>query len=207
MRVKGPCFSTSAAGRLGQTLVFRRSPHGVIVELRKKQPDPRAVRQISQRAALDLIARLWRHLPLPDRLAWASLVPREGASPYHAFVRRNLQRWRGYLAPIRVPGEQPPAENPSGGGLSLDVAANRVDGRVYVNNPADGIAIFFHRSKAELFHCNQANLIHAIPLTVAAYYGFTDSQLAPGRYFYRHRYANPDASWSVQGTARAADVE
>ena len=204
MRVVGPLHSAAASGGFGPWLNFRRTPSGTIVELRHPVRDRRSPRQISQRAAMDLIAKLWAALPLPQRLAWASLVPREAATPYHAFVRRNLARWKGYLAPVRQPDGGPPGADPAGGGLALDTAYRRVDGRVYVSVPANGLAIFFHRDTAPLFHCNGTNLIAAVALSAVGYYRFSDFPLAPGRYYYRHRYAQPQGSWSVEGTAREA---
>lgn len=206
MRVQGPLHSALASGTLGRTLCYRATARGVLVEIRPPYPDRRSPAQRSQRAALDVMARIWKQLPLPDRLAWASIVPRTAPTPYHAFLRHNLQRWRGYLPPLRRPTPDPLGEPASGGGLSLDVAPRRVTGKVYVNLPRDGLALFFHRSTEPLFHCGGHNLVSALPLGPPGYHTFTDSPLAPGTYYYRHRYAQPDGAWSAEGTVRAAVV-
>jgi len=206
MRVKHPLGSLQASGSLGRYLSFSSTPAGCLVRLRRAPRQTRTPAQRSHRALWKYLPLLWHQLPPADQLAWAIFTPKHAPTPYHAFIKSNVARWRSRLAPIPNPQIPVDPAYASGGGLSLDVAYRRIDGRVFVAAPGDRATIFFHRAASPGLTPSATNLIRAIPIAAAGYHTFSDFPLAPGTYYYRHIYGYADGSWSVAGTERSAAI-
>lgn len=184
-KLLGPLFSRSATATLAKLLTFVRTGQATKARHRVDPDDPRSGLQISARAMLRFLASQWAALTAAQKLTWVNRAALTNVSPYHAYLARNLQLWRGFHAPSK--------SDPWTGTGNL--------GRVNIGPATDGVhhvhitftsvltddvwSIRIHRATTTGFTASRANLVHVLPRPTTTSYTWIDHALPVGGYYYK----------------------
>lgn len=104
-----PLFSLSASGKLGGTLVYRKSRRQHIVVTKRDPANPRSPAQVSQRNwFLECIAA-WHQLTPEEQQSYASRDPRIGANPAYL---NFMHEWLVGVVPLHAPDHKKDQRDP-----------------------------------------------------------------------------------------------
>lgn len=109
VRLTGPMFSLTAAGKFGRAIVFAATRGVAYARMLVQPANPRSASQVSTRAMMRFLAQQWEPLTPTQKETWEAPAAIAGYSPFNSFVSRNMLRWNIYDTPS---GEYP--INPAG---------------------------------------------------------------------------------------------
>ncbi len=132
--LKGPCMSLKARGSLAGTIVYtgNRSTH--VVKRQNSKTNPNTIPQRSHRNMLRYLAASWTRLIVPAHASWVGNVPITEYSPFHWYLKWNMERWRRGKAPAWWYGNQDSGATPT----MTDWATRNRNGYVRLLWPASG---------------------------------------------------------------------
>jgi hypothetical protein len=144
VKVFAPMMSLDASGSLGQAVTFSKWKGRNYVRERVIPSNPKSAAQVGRRAMFKWLTQTWASESSADKATWQDLADQLIASPFNAYVSRNMENWHNYLAPIQTPDDvrsNTPSDN------ALTAAAweeNRIKLTVSGTtlNAAKGILIF-----------------------------------------------------------------
>lgn len=185
VKLKGPSISLGAAGSLGGSLVFATNKGRAYAKKLTKPHQPRTSPQVSQRALTRYLTRLWSSLTPLAMATWLDAAVPPDESPYHTYLRINLDRWSRFEAPSAV--YPVTAVLPPCTGLTLTPTARN---RTILLHPAFGAAAvnagyILHRNAVPFVAPAKSNCIAAAQLTSTVTQDLVDGPLAAGAYYYR----------------------
>lgn len=111
VRLTGPTLGGQASGSLADALTFSKSKGRNYVKFKASPKQPNTNPQIAIKAALAGLSNAWTTLAAAAQQTWQSEATRLEISPFNAYLKWNLHRFRSKLPPA--------SEFPSG----TDVAA------------------------------------------------------------------------------------
>lgn len=187
-KLTGPLFSRSATATLARLLTFVRTGAATKARQRVTPDDPRSGLQISARAMMRFLASQWTSLTAAQKLTWAARATLTNVSPYHAYLARNLQLWRGFHAPSKSDpwtgtGSLPTSPTTSGSG-----GVRHAHFTVNFTLVMQGWAAVIFRSKTTGFTTSRLNAVAILPIPLLKKITFVDHALPPGTYYYKARH-------------------
>lgn len=99
VKLKGPGQATGASGTLADTLTFSTWKGKAYLKTHAKPKQPRTNNQIAMRAILRFLSEQWKNVPAIEQAKWNTLANAATFSPFNAYQRLNLSRWRSQLSP------------------------------------------------------------------------------------------------------------
>ena len=114
-KVKGPLFSLTAFGTVGNLLTFRRTPGKVAVYLKPVPTDPESGAQLWQRGNFASAVSAWGALSGASKAWWNMYAAGGKVSGYICFVRDYLRGGEPYVPPSQCNDGYPCLRNTTPG--------------------------------------------------------------------------------------------
>jgi len=105
--LKAPLFSLTAHGSFAGLLNYAGTTRPTLRKHPSRSTRHRSAQQISQTSRLLWLTRRWARLSSADQTSWTSVAEALDLSPYHAFVRANLARFKTGDFPISNVNDEP----------------------------------------------------------------------------------------------------
>lgn len=188
VKVRGPSLSLRAGGSLAGVLTSSSWKGRGYIKKLTVPTNPNTPAQASMRAIEAALARAWDTVPAARQGTWSPAAAADNLSPFNAFCRTNLRRWRSFLGPSSY---YPPTNY----GFPLTIASEAATGRkrtILVSATCTSITvegfILFFRGSSPGFATAWDNLIYAAFIPAAGTtYNHVDGPLDPGTYYYNFR--------------------
>jgi hypothetical protein len=198
--LNGPLMSLDASGSVAGALTFSKWKGRNYVRQLVTPANPKSVKQVSVRSMMQFLSQNWAALGATPKGTWDAPAAADSISPFNAFIRSNLARWRNFLSPTE---SHPPANTGTAGTLSAQsitagVRQLTVNLTLTAANNNWGVLIF--RDPVTGFTPSFSNLVMAKLKTTTPQESWVDTPLAPGTYYYRMR---PFTTEGVLGAAFA----
>jgi len=196
VKVKSPMMSLSASGSLGGAIVFSTWKGTPYVRTLVKPVNPRSAAQTGIRAMLKYLAQIWAALSAGTQSFWDPLAENANISPFNAFVKHNMQRWREYHGPTTLP-------EPTVGANATTITQVLTGGQrnILVSvDPSAAIAdscVAIFRSAGVIAATNWNVCIAVVPAPTTDPVLFTDAPIVAGTYHYRSQHCDADGNLGV----------
>lgn len=96
-KVQGPLFSLGASGKLGGAIVYAIWKGRAYVRELVKPANPKSDKQLSVRAMMKWLSQEWAGIGGTAQDSWEDLADADVVSPFNAYIKKNLRRWRNFL--------------------------------------------------------------------------------------------------------------
>lgn len=193
VKVRAPMLSMEASGSIGGALVFSSWKGTAYVRSLVKPVNPKSAAQLGVRAMLKFLAQIWATVTAPDKATWDTAAENANISPFNAFVRDGMQRWRN--------GQYPSAASPAVGATTAITTTQTLTGGqrniVITNEPSaddSNWGIIIYRSTAAIVTPNWNNCIAVVPANGTNEVRYTDAPLVAATYHYRSAVLKDDGS-------------
>jgi len=183
-RVQGPLFSLGASGKLGGAIVFAIWKGRAYVRELVKPANPKSDKQLSVRAMMKFLSQEWSGIGSPAQVTWEDLADADVVSPFNAYIKKNLRRWRNFLG-IGQDADPAAGDNgPTNGAGSAAGGVRMATVTMAVTTVADawGLAIF--RKTGSAVTAAFDNLVAVLPYDGTNDVVFVDTPLDPATYHY-----------------------
>jgi len=188
VKLYAPLFSLGASGTIGKAVTFSNWKGIAYARQRVVPANPKSVLQVSVRAMMRFLSQAWTDIGSTPQGSWDAPAAATNVSPFNAYIKHNLQRWREFQPPSQT---HPAPETGTEPVATLDSA---VGGPSYIDltftittlNDVWGVILF--RSPTGSFTPSRANAIRVIPITGTGELVYTDSNLDAGDYYYDAKF-------------------
>lgn len=148
VKLTGPGLGQKATGSLAGQLTFSDWKGKAYLKKHAKPKQPRTAPQVSMRAMMTFLSQQWSAIAPADQATWNDLAAQTVISPFNAYQKTNLQRWRNYEPPTKAypaaaAGTQPDVQN-----YATVCHGNYANLRVLLGALNDGWAVNFHAKLA-----------------------------------------------------------
>lgn len=185
--VTAPLLSLDASGKVADAIVFSKWKGRNYVRSLVKPANPRSGGQVSMRAVMRYLSQQWANLSTVEQATWQAYADQLVASPFNAYVSRNLFRWRNFLAPGKNDPVPETGTVASVDGFTATGGVRQVSILVDISIPADNWGCLIFKG-ATGFASSFSNLIAVTRNETGSQDAtFVDSPLVPGTYFYNGR--------------------
>ena len=99
VKLTGPGLANEASGSLAGQLTFSNWKGKAYLKKHTKPKQPRTPRQLSMRHTMTFLSQEWNAIPPVYHATWDDLARASNISPFNAYQKVNLQRWRNFQAP------------------------------------------------------------------------------------------------------------
>ncbi len=185
VKVNAPAMSLDASGSLAGILTFSKWKGRNYVRQLVRPANPKSALQVGVRSMFRFLSQEWAGIIAAEKATWQTKADQDIVSPFNAFMKENMQRWRLFHLPSMA---TPAAETMTPGTIVTPVVTG-AEGHITLTDSsvptADndwGYAIF--RDPAEIINVNWDCCIAVIPTNDVAL-NYVDSPLAAGLYHYR----------------------
>jgi len=189
VKVKAPMMSLSASGSLGGALVFSSWKGTPYVRTLVTPSNPRSAAQMGIRAMMKFLSQAWVDLTAPNQATWDEVALNDSISPFNAYVRYNLSRWRQFKTPSK---ELPAAETADSRTVTQSLTGGIRNILVSMTPSANtnewGLIVF--RSAATIVTPNWNQVVAVVRSNGTNAVIFTDAPLVAGTYHYRSATLN-----------------
>ena len=183
VKLTGPGLAQSASGTLGGELTFSNWKGKAYLKQHRKPKQPRTGGQVGMRSIMRFLSQQWSAIAPVDQATWADLAAADAISPFNAYLKQNLHRWRNFQRPSHAwPATQ-------AGGLGVD-ANHGISGSVrsiivwyQITSLADFWAMQVHEVTAHGEPITWNNLRHLEPITGTGWTNFTLSPFDAGTHY------------------------
>lgn len=185
--VYAPLMSLDASGTIGKAITFSKWKGRNYVRKRVVPANPKSVLQVSTRAMMRFLSQAWTDVGSTPQGSWDEPAAAINVSPFNAYIKNNLQRWREFQPPAQT---YPAPETGTEPVVTLDSATGGpsfVDVEFTVTTLNDVWGVILFRSPTGTFSTSRANAMRVIPITGTGTLVYTDSNLAAGDYYYDAR--------------------
>lgn len=194
VKLRGPCLSLDAAGSIGQALTFSTWRNRPYAKHYATPANPRSPAQTGWRAMVGFLQRYWSLLTTPQQATWESLAEQSNTSPYNAFTRYNLIRWRHFHYPTKTYPATELLDYGNVGVWSFTTTLPRaIQQTLRFSAEYDNWGYVLFRSTSTGFTPAPANAVYIFPIEDAANHYYLDAPLEPGTYYYRLARFSDDA--------------
>lgn len=107
VKLTRPGLAQGASGTLADQLTFSNWKGKPTLKLKQDPRQPKAPGQKAMRAIMAFLSSGWSKLAPQFKDSWNALAAASNVSPFNAYQRENLRRWRSFLRPS---ASYPPAE-------------------------------------------------------------------------------------------------
>lgn len=143
VKLRAPALGRDASGSLAGQVIFSTWKGKPYVKKHTKPKQPRTPKQVSMRAMMAFLSKQWSGLADVDQATWQNLALASQISPFNAYQKENLKRWRNYQAPSNVyPATQAGTDAQVTNWRTICLGFHAVIG-IYINNQNDGWGVAF----------------------------------------------------------------
>lgn len=103
MKVTAPLMSLDASGTLGKAFVASKWKGRNYMRRHVVPSNPRSAGQTANRAMIAFLSQYWHLMTALNQAEWNALAAQGNFSPFNAFVRYNMNRWKQYTMPFETP--------------------------------------------------------------------------------------------------------
>lgn len=206
VKVAGPAFSLDASGSLGNAIVFSKWKGRPYVRERIIPANPRSDGQKAMRAMLTWLAQQWAAQSAADQASWDDPADADVISPFNAFTKSGLKRWRNFTSPGQeypVPGTGTEATL-NDWTATAGVRSVTVEQTITTVNNNWGTCIF--RSLTSSFTTAWNNLVAILLADDVSSHTWVDTPLEADTYYYNARNFTEDGVLGVEQTEQSAVV-
>jgi hypothetical protein len=184
-RIQGPLHSDGASGTFAGSLTFAAWKGRPYCRERVDPANPKSALQVGVRCMFGWLSKAWADLlSAPDRASWDVEAQPLQISPYDAFIKSNMARWKNSLPFFGLAGDTLAA-------CSLTITTFTTTGdagfvNIAITPSATGASGFIiYRSDSEITDPTRANAIAVVNADGGNAVSYVDSNLAAGTYHYR----------------------
>lgn len=196
VKVKAPMMSLAASGSLGGALVFSTWKGTPYVRTLVTPTNPKSAAQTAIRAMMKFLSQDWENLTAPNQATWDETALNDSISPFNAYIRYNLSRWRMYKTPSK---ELPAAETADARTITQSLTGG-IRNILISNTPSaatDQWGILIMRSLAAIVTPNWNLVVAAVKSDGTNAVIYTDAPLVAATYHYRSATFNKDGDIGV----------
>lgn len=192
VKLSAPALSIAASGKLGGALVFSNWKGRAYARTLVTPANPKSGLQVGMRSMFKFLSQEWNGLAAPAKAAWVTAAAAMNVSPFNAYMKLGLERWRRFTSPwqgddVDEGGTIPVFSN-------LDVAGGPRHAVITIEtttaNDEWGICLF--RSPTGTYDTALSNCVAVIPTDGTNDVVYLDSPLDAGTYYYDIRYFTDD---------------
>lgn len=99
VKLTGPGLAGAASGTLGDELIFSNWKGKAYLKKHAKPKQPRTANQVAMRAIMSFLSNQWSQITPAHKATWDDLAAASRISPFNAYQRANLTRWRNFQRP------------------------------------------------------------------------------------------------------------
>lgn len=99
VKLTGPGLARAAGGSVAGQLTFSNWKGKPYLKKLTKPKQPRTQGQVAMRAILAFLSPEWSIISAAARATWMDLAHLDQISPFNAYLKENLKRWRSFLRP------------------------------------------------------------------------------------------------------------
>jgi len=206
VKLYAPLFSLGASGTIGKAVTYSNWKGIAYARQRVVPANPKTVLQVSVRAMMRFLSQAWTDIGSTPQGSWDAPAAATNVSPFNAYIKHNLQRWREFQAPSQT---HPAPETGTEPTATLDSAVggdSYIDVTMTITTMSDVWGMILFRSPTTTFATSRANAIRVIPITGTGELVYTDSNLTAGTYWYDARFITKEGvlgaeEGEVSGTA------
>lgn len=195
VKLLGPALGQEASGSLAKSVIFSKSRGRPYLKLHQKPKQPRSLAQQSMRAIMSFLSQQWSTLGPTPVNSWNTLALASNISPFNAYQRENLNRFKDGLAPSTT---YPAAETGLHAVLSLAQAIGGVRTVLHRFNCTDprnnwGLPVYQITGTGAPYTWRQT--VHILPVRSIGWHEWRQTGLSPGTYWFRF------SDFTLQGLA------
>lgn len=184
VKVNGPMFSLAASGTLGEAITFAQWKGRAYVRECVKPANPKSIKQLSVRAMMKALSQIWDPMGLMAQWCWYDLAAQDNISPFNAFIKFNLRRWRSFRGPSML-DTAPEGGTPPTNGVAAAVGGVRMATvTMPVTAALDGWFLLIFRKLDGAVTPAFDNLVKLIRYDGTNDLVFVDTPLEPGTWHY-----------------------
>lgn len=154
VRLRGPGLAQTAAGGLGQTLIFSQSKGRAYCKRWAAPANPKTPGQLAVRACTQFISQQWQAFSPAEHASWEELARQTNIPPYNACLAYNLSRARNYKAPTAWYPADATGTDPTFTSPVLVAKGRQAKLAINVSAVNDGLTFVF-------YHCTNASYTRA----------------------------------------------
>lgn len=186
VKVNAPALSLDASGKLGGAIVFSKWKGRNYVRQLVKPANPKSPMQVSMRAMLKFLSQNWANVGSATQDTWEDYAAQLIASNFNAFVSRNQQRWRNFLAPSEMDPATDTGTDATIGSWAATGGVRQITLSWAVSSANDGWGIMIFRSTSGTFSESLSNCIAVAYCKTGGSYEYVDTPLDAGTYYYSY---------------------
>lgn len=183
MKVTAPLMSLDASGTLGKAFVASKWKGRNYMRRHVVPSNPRSDNQVANRSMMAFLSQYWHLMTDVNQALWNELASQGNFSPFNAYTRYNLNRWKQFQYPYETPTST--ASAPSAPTLSSVVAGvgqfqvNITEGSGSLNW---GTLVFVRLTSDPTLAKVYVRGVAYAAFTAALAHSFVVSHLKPGTY-------------------------
>ncbi len=199
VKLKGPCVSDEASGKLAQALIFSTAKKRAYVKQHADPTQPRTGPQRTVRASMKWLSQQWSNVSTADRDTWLEIAHDHQVAPYHAFIKYNQARWATFRTATKVYPAAETSTTPkapfTSGAIGIKMATINLP--TQIPPPLWGYALM--RNTAPIGASQWDLVVAMFPYFWPDTNTYYVDQLETGTYYYRTFAFNPDGVNSPRG--------
>lgn len=185
VKLTGPMFSLTAAGKFGKAIVYSVWKGIAYARMLVIPANPNTDAQRSFRSIMTFLSQIWAGLTAGNKVTWVGPAEAGGYSTFNAFCSVNMSRWDLYDSPTK---EFPAAEasaSPAAPTTTPTAGVKQISLSIADGAPAPDWGYCIHRSLTTGFTPGRGTLC-AVVERVASPTVYVDAPLDTGvPYYYR----------------------
>lgn len=184
VKLTGPGLAKAASGTLAGQLTFSNWKGRAYLKKHRKPKQPRTGGQVGMRAMLAFLSAQWTEISAEDQATWADLAASSSISPFNAYQKVNLGRWRNFQRPSQA---HPATEDDQHALITFAVPYpfTRHFGFYFAVNPInDGWAVTIHEVPDSGEPIYWHNFQHAFPIPDTLWDYILITGVKPGLHWY-----------------------
>lgn len=203
VKVRAPMLSMEASGSIGGALVFSSWKGTAYVRSLVKPVNPKSAAQLGVRAMMKFLAQQWATIAAQDQATWDTTAENANISPFNAYVRYNMQRWRQFTGPTQA---NPAAQAATPGIVTTSLTGGQRNIVIQITpfgaETPWGYAIFRNTAAVNAINWNLCVAVVAAdgnnPIS------YTDAPLTAGTYHYSAAALSNEGSIGEQAVSSSA---
>ena len=193
VKVTGPLTSTAASGSVAGAITFATWKGRPYVRELIKPNNPNTGKHLSVRAMMKFLSQEWAGISPLYTYTFNDRAEADGISPFNAYIKQNLSRWRNFLGISKSTDTLATHPNALTGVATAAGGVRMITVTMPVNNPESGWAILIFRKTGGPVTAAFDNLVAVLPIDGTNPGVFVDTPLEPATYYYNFYLCSTNA--------------
>lgn len=192
-RTWSPLLSLDASGTVADAITFSKWKGRNYVRTRVTPANPQSPGQFGMREMMKFLSQHWGSMSASDKSDWEEDAQNAAISPFNAYVKYNLARWRDGLGPKTRHSPTPSTITNHISSTVLDDQGRNIIAQVTLSGATEAFIATLHLSQTSPFTPTWNNTRQVRLVTGLEFFAFNVGPLDPGTYYARYRL------WSKTG--------